>query len=161
MDFSAWVLSIVGIVLLTLVVDIVLPEGQTGKYIKSVLAIITVFVIASPVPTLLSGDIDVSGVMSDYDAADVDEAFLQDLFETRMEAVKDTLESGFAEEGVSGVKIDISYEKDGYVFEIKKILLDTTDAVIDGSDKNINIKETVRGVTQNALDVPSDMVEVI
>ena len=37
MDFSAWVLSIVGIVLLTLVVDIVLPEGQTGKYIKSVL----------------------------------------------------------------------------------------------------------------------------
>ena len=99
--------------------------------------------------------------MSDYDAADVDEAFLQDLFETRMEAVKDTLESEFAEEGVSGVKIDISYEKDGYVFEIKKILLDTTDAVIDGSDKNINIKETVRGVTQNALDVPSDMVEVI
>ena len=161
MDFSAWVLSIVGIVLLTLVVDIVLPEGQTGKYIKSVLSIITVFVIASPVPTLLSGDIDVSGVMSDYDAADVDEAFLQDLFETRMEAVKDTLESEFAEEGVSGVKIDISYEKDGYVFEIKKILLDTTDAVIDGSDKNINIKETVRGVTQNALDVPSDMVEVI
>ena len=157
MNFSAWVLSIVGIVLLTLVVDIVLPEGQTGKYIKSVLAIITVFVIASPVPTLLSGDIDVSGVMSDYDAADVDEAFLQDLFETR----KDTLESEFAEEGVSGVKIDISYEKDGYVFEIKKILLDTTDAVIDGSDKNINIKETVRGVTQNALDVPSDMVEVI
>ena len=161
MDFSAWVLSIVGIVLLTLVVDIVLPEGQTGKYIKSVLAIITVFVIASPVPTLLSGDIDVSDVMSDYDAADVDEAFLQDLFETRMEAVKDTLESEFAEEGVPGVKIDISYEKDGYVFEIKKILLDTTDAVIDGSDKNINIKETVRGVTQNALDVPSDMVEVI
>lgn len=161
MDFSAWVLSIVGIVLLTLVVDIVLPEGQTGKYIKSVLAIITVFVIASPVPTLLSGDIDVSGVMSDYDAADVDEAFLQDLFETRMEAVKDTLESEFAEKGVSGVKIDISYEKDGYVFKIKKILLDTTDAVIDGSDKNINIKETVRGVTQNALDVPSDMVEVI
>ena len=161
MDFSAWVLSIVGIVLLTLVVDIVLPEGQTGKYIKSVLAIITVFVIASPVPTLLSGDIDVSGVMSDYDAADVDEAFLQDLFETRMEAVKDTLEGESAVEGVSGVKIDISYEKDGYVFEIKKILLDTTDAVIDGSDKNINIKETVRGVTQNALDVPSDMVEVI
>ena len=64
----------------------------------------------------------------------------------------------------TGEKTDLGAyvpEKDGYVFEIKKILLDTTDAVIDGSDKNINIKETVRGVTQNALDVPSDMVEVI
>lgn len=36
MNLSAWVLSIVGIVVLTLMVDIIIPEGKTGKYIKGV-----------------------------------------------------------------------------------------------------------------------------
>lgn len=50
MNLSAWVLSIVGIVVLTLMVDIIIPEGKTGKYIKGVFAMLTVFVIAMPLP---------------------------------------------------------------------------------------------------------------
>ena len=34
MNLSAWVLSIVGIVVLTLMVDIIIPEGKTGKYLS-------------------------------------------------------------------------------------------------------------------------------
>lgn len=161
MNFSAWVLSIVGIVLLTLIVDIVLPDGQTGKYIKSVLAIITVFVIASPVPSLISGDIDIGSVVSDYDAAEVDETFLQDLFDARAEILKDTLAAEFEKNGIEKVEITITYDKEEYTFGIEKILLDTTNAVSDEGDKNINIKEKVKDITTELLDVPSDAVNVI
>lgn len=161
MNFSAWVLSIVGIVLLTLIVDIVLPDGQTGKYIKSVLAIITVFVIASPVPSLISGDIDIGSVVSDYDAAEVDETFLQDLFDARVEILKNTLAAEFEKSGIEKVEITITYDKEEYTFGIEKILLDTTNAVSDEGDKNINIKEKVKDITTELLDVPSDAVNVI
>ena len=54
MNLSAWVLSIVGIVVLTLMVDIIIPEGKTGKYIKGVFAMLTVFVIAMPLPKIFN-----------------------------------------------------------------------------------------------------------
>lgn len=58
MNLSAWVLSIVGIVVLTLMVDIIIPEGKTGKYIKGVFAMLTVFVIAMPLPKIFNSEFD-------------------------------------------------------------------------------------------------------
>lgn len=57
MDFSAWILSIVGVAAITLIVDILLPEGETAKYIKSVFGILTVFIIAMPLPGILGGEV--------------------------------------------------------------------------------------------------------
>ena len=41
---SAWVMAIIGVISITVLVDILLPEGETAKYIKGVLSI---FVVAT------------------------------------------------------------------------------------------------------------------
>ena len=64
MNLSAWVLSIVGIVVLTLMVDIIIPEGKTGKYIKGVFAMLTVFVIAMPLPKIFNSEFDLEEFLS-------------------------------------------------------------------------------------------------
>ena len=77
MNLSAWVLSIVGIVVLTLMVDIIIPEGKTGKYIKGVFAMLTVFVIAMPLPKIFNSEFDLeeflqqnTSASADYDVLD-------------------------------------------------------------------------------------------
>ena len=47
MDLSGWVLTIVGVAFLTVVVDILLPSGETNRYVKSIFALITVYLMAS------------------------------------------------------------------------------------------------------------------
>ena len=50
-DFSSWVLSVIGVILISVIVEIVLPHGSVGKFIKSILSIFIIFVMISPVVT--------------------------------------------------------------------------------------------------------------
>ena len=52
MNLSSWVLTIVGMVVLSVIGDIILPQGKISKTVKGVFAFITVLVIASPLPEL-------------------------------------------------------------------------------------------------------------
>mgnify|MGYP005805768403 FL=1 len=56
---SAWILSIAGVVLLSVLVELILPSGSMSKYIKGIFVFIIMFVILSPVPTLLNQNIDI------------------------------------------------------------------------------------------------------
>ena len=157
MNFSAWVLSIVGIVILTLIVDIILPEGQTNKYIKSVFAVITVFVIALPIPSLFNGDIDIGGVLKNEQAGGIDTTFIENLMQERASVVKDELLKEYKANGIDNVEVEISY-KDDVKFSIEKIFINVKNSVIVGSDKNINIKEKVLSITINLLDISDENV---
>lgn len=55
---SAWLLSIAGVSVLSVVVDIVLPKGQTEKYIKSIFAFVMILIIIAPLPKLLKSEIN-------------------------------------------------------------------------------------------------------
>lgn len=48
-----WVLSIVGIVVLGVLVDVVMPEGESAKYIKGVFGVVAVITIISPIINLM------------------------------------------------------------------------------------------------------------
>lgn len=51
---SGWIMGIVGVIALATLADILLPEGETAKYIKGFLAIFVVAAIIAPIPFLLN-----------------------------------------------------------------------------------------------------------
>lgn len=55
---SAWIISIVGVICLGVLLEIVLPEGKTSKYVKGTFSLLVIFVIILPLPKLLNGEID-------------------------------------------------------------------------------------------------------
>ena len=55
---NEWIMSIVGITALGVLMDILLPEGETSKYIKGIFALFTVFVIIYPLPKIINGNFD-------------------------------------------------------------------------------------------------------
>ena len=52
-SFSVWVLSIAGICVLSVLVELVLPEGQTRKYIKAIFSFFVIVVIVAPLPKIV------------------------------------------------------------------------------------------------------------
>lgn len=57
---SGWVVAIAGTVILIHACEILMPEGEMNRYIKGVLAVICMFVIIQPLPSLLNGDFNFS-----------------------------------------------------------------------------------------------------
>ncbi len=53
---AEWVLSVAGIAILSVICDVILPEGETRKYIRTVFGIAVTLVIVQPVVVLLSGN---------------------------------------------------------------------------------------------------------
>jgi len=52
---AQWVLSVAGIAILSVLADIILPNGQNRKYIKTVIGFVVTLVVAQPVFALLNG----------------------------------------------------------------------------------------------------------
>lgn len=59
---AQWVLSVAGIAILSVLADIILPNGSCRKYIKTVIGVVVTLVVAQPVFSLFGGN----GFLSDY-----------------------------------------------------------------------------------------------
>lgn len=57
---NAWLLSIVGVVALGVLLEILLADGETSKYIKGVFALAVVLVLVAPLPKFLNKDFDIN-----------------------------------------------------------------------------------------------------
>ncbi len=51
---AKWVISVAGIAILSVLADVVLPAGQTRKYVKTVVSVVVTVVLAQPLLTFAS-----------------------------------------------------------------------------------------------------------
>jgi len=158
MNFSGWVLSIVGVVVLALVVDIVLPEGQTNKYIKSIFAIITVFVVVSPLTQLFGGHIELNLFNNVTDGVVLDANILDSLWQLRADDLEKKLMEIYANNNIEIEKVEVLYVENFDEFQIEKIEINVNKSVIANEDKNINIKEKIKQVTVDSLSISENKV---
>ena len=72
---SEWLLSIAGIILLSVLCEFILPEGQINRYIRGIFAFITIFVIISPLPKLLNKEMVVLNLYKLYNLPQYDHLY--------------------------------------------------------------------------------------
>ena len=78
MDISTYLLSIVGVAILGVIVDLILPSGTVSKYIKGVFALILIFVIISPIPKLINQNWSFNDIFQ-TSSTEIDEDYLEKL----------------------------------------------------------------------------------
>lgn len=140
---NGWIISIVGIVMLTLIVDIIIPDGQTNKYIKSIMAIVTVFVIASPIPSLISGDIELSTVFSESEIPQVDGEFVAKVTQMKIDYTEERLVDFLSENGYEQVTVELISFQESDIFKAASITVNLQNLVIRENYSHINISENV------------------
>ena len=113
---GVWIMSIVGVICLGILLEIVLPEGQTSKYVKGAFSLLIVFVIAAPLPNLLNKDWKLNYDTSQFQ---VDEEYVNSTYAFCAEGLKSDAEKLLASNGYKAtVKIDM---KDNSPITIDKI----------------------------------------
>lgn len=138
---TAWIVSIVGVICLGVLLEIVLPEGQTTKYVKGAFSLLVVFVIVAPIPAFLKTDWKIDFEQSEYRA---DTVFIYETVTSQIESVERDVEDYLLINGYDAqVKITL---EDYSINKIRKIeisvLMNKKDA--ENMQKHIGIiKELV------------------
>lgn len=159
MDFlSGWIISIVGVVVLGVLVDVIISDGQTAKYVRSIFALVTALVIAAPIVKLATGDEKFDlGIFGDTDAgaSEVDEDYLKYLFDLKVETLRNEVFYQVKESGSEASDVTIDAEDINGKFTVKSVKI-----VINGERPHINIiDKIVRGVSE-LLNINKENIEV-
>ena len=59
-----WIISVVGVILLSVLTDVLRPEGQMNKYVKGIFSILLIFVIIAPLADFIRKDIEIGDLLN-------------------------------------------------------------------------------------------------
>lgn len=98
---SEWIISIVGVILLGVLLEIVLPDGKTAKYVKGAFSLLVVLAIAAPLPRLFKADLK-----SATDASvQIDSAYVAETYDDYAARLGVAIEEYLDGEGIDAVVI--------------------------------------------------------
>lgn len=149
---SGWIMSILGIVVLGTTVDLLMTKSRMKNIIRSVFATVSVLVIITPLPSLIRNGVDIS--FSDMlGQIELDTNFLDYADKMKINTMKAAIESALENDGISGVKVELTAEVHDNEITVQRVVIDLSDSVIKDNLANINkyefIKERVKSFTNN------------
>jgi len=137
---SGYVLSILGIVLLGVIIDVIIPSGNISKYIKSVFSIFVVAVIISPVVNFLSNK---NGIKLEYDNYEMDKQLIEYIFAKRTENEENKIEIYLKDNGFNGIDINLNYSINNNELEYISCTINLKNLVISADKQHINKYEFI------------------
>ena len=101
-----WVVTVAGIAILSVLCDIILPEGQTRKYVKTVFGVVVTLVIVQPLISLLGGGISFSDASP---PTELQEQFLDNTTDRQEREKAASIASVLEANGVKVDSVAVSY----------------------------------------------------
>ena len=150
---SSWILSIVGVVVVGVIIDLIMSDGQMSKYIKGIVAIVTVLVIVLPLPKLANQEISF-----DFNTnIAIDSELIYTINENKVEQLNDILEKKLDENGYGNIEVSINADLYSYDLKIEKVFVDLSQAVINEEITNIDKYTTdIKSIVKEVLKVEED-----
>lgn len=138
---SVYILSIVGVIVLSVILDLILPAGQINKYVKGIMSFVLIFVIASPLPNLIKNGIDFKYFFTDVE---ISEEYENTIKSQQVRTLENELEKLLKQKGIENVEIQVWGDlKDG-VLQISYIFVEMSNVVLTGESQHINKYEAIR-----------------
>ena len=100
---SSYILSIAGIIFVSIIVELVISDGTLSKHIKSIFSFFILAVIIAPLPALVSNE-NVSSVF-EFSEYEIQEGYIYTLNKSRLETMATEEELLLQNEGYKNIKI--------------------------------------------------------
>ena len=139
---SQYLLSIVGVVVLSMLLDLILNDGKLSKYVKSVMGLVLVFVIVYPLPKLVKNKIDFKSFIDD--SMSFHEEYQSTVHKQQKDALARSLEKELEKNGFFGVQIEIWCDELTDISKISYIFVDLTNLVLSENNQHINKYEAIK-----------------
>ena len=152
---SGYILSILGIILAGIFIDILVPTGSVSKYIKSIYSIFVVAVILSPVVKFLTKK-DVYTLK--YEDYQINEKLMNFIYNGRADELKAKIEKRLDEEGFKNIDIKINYSSNNNEFQLNSIKVNLKNLVIQADKQHINKYEFISDVIKEFTNLTDEVI---
>lgn len=151
---SSWLLSIVGIIIIGSLIEIILPNSNLSKYIKSIFAFIVIFVIISPIISLIKDDISLDANYDNY----INNDFISSLNEDKINFLEKNIEMLCNAYGLKNVEVQIMANQ-----VENELILDTVqvflyDLVIDENIEHIDKYQVLEDIIKANLKIEKEKI---
>ena len=143
---TGWLIGIVGVVVIGVLIDVLMPEGEGNKYVKGVYALIVVLVIISPIAGALKSETDFSKYFDDV--FDTDSGFVESVNGDRKEEDEQKIANSLKLRGYENAQVVI-FAAASDIYEIDRINVDITLCSQFKSDCENEVIEIVRKAAGN------------
>lgn len=147
---TAWILSIAGVTILSVAVDLILPSGQTAKYIKNIFAFVMILVIISPLPALIKGNFNVNDIFESEEIV-LQEDYIYQVNRDKLTALEEEITSSLEEKGIKNVVVTINADIFQIEMKILEVNVDLSDLVIDENSGHIDIEKAITEVVDRLV----------
>ena len=141
-SISTWVLSVAGISIIGVLIELILPMGQTKKYVKGVFAFIVVLVIITPLPKLFGGEYRVEDIFEE-DAIIIQEDFIYEINRDRLEKIENMIKVDLNEKGLNNVGVEINANIFTNNMTIDAVFIDLTNLELSENIQHKDINDIV------------------
>ena len=154
---SGYLLSLLGVILLGVLVDIILPSGSISKYISGIFAIVVTFVMISPVISWIKNDYKLTDYFTASDI-ELNDKLLYKINNSKFTALEEQIEVELTNSGYNNIDIDIQFDLVAGNVTITQVLADLTNLVINQNSSNINRYVYVRQVVMSHIAVTEEVI---
>lgn len=155
-SISAWIMQIAGISVLSVLVDLMMPNGQTKKYIKGVFAFIIIFIIISPIPALINKEIDIDDIFQEE--IELQDDYIYQINRNRLSAYEKSIINDLKREGINEVGININANIFTSDMEINAVFVDLSQVVINENIQHIDINELVKSSILKYINIDESKI---
>lgn len=150
---TSYILSVLGIVVAGVFIDVIVPSGSINKYIKGIYSIFVVATLISPITKLINKDFNFN-----YALIQTDEKLLNYLYQHRADAMEKELISYFESEGFSNVDINLSYSISNDEIEYNTCEINLKNLVISADKQHINKYEFIKNTIKKATNLTDEEI---
>ncbi len=142
---AGYILSILGIVVAGVFIDIIIPSGTISKYIKSIYAIFVLAVIITPIIKFFNNN---QGFNLQYQEYEINQNLINYIQTNKIATIENDITLELENEGLFNIDIIINYSIDNNELSINSCTINLENLVISSDNQHINkyeiIKEIVR-----------------
>ena len=147
-QISSWIFSIAGIICISVIVELILPNGQMNKYIKGILTFIIILVIILPVPKLLKSEINLDQYFNFDNNIEADEDYLYQLNLDKINLLKNNIEEKIQSHGYKNVKVYVNADIFQNKMQYKSVNVDLSRLVITENAEHNDITKIKKDITK-------------
>jgi len=153
---STWIASILAVAIIGVLADLLLSGNRMHKFVRGIFGVVTLFVIAAPLPNLIK-----TGFKWNFDwggSVNIDQGFLDSIHKKQIKILEDGTEQLIARNGIEGAIVTIQGTVDKLEVKISSITINLMDVVYTGNNQHIDIVELVSDIVSKGLDIDKSII---
>ena len=153
---SGYILSILGIVMAGIIIEIIIPSGAISKYIKSIYAIFVVSVLIMPLIKFIDKNNSFKLSYTDYE---LQEKLLVFINNSKINAMEENIENNLSNQGFDAIDIEITYSLENNEIILNSCQVNLKNLEISADKQHINKYEFIKEVIASYTNLKSQEIQ--